>query len=163
MARRSVKAAQADYIPDVTAFVQHVYQSGAPCLVHNNGVAGFKLEWNAFGFCKRRHTVSAQQAAVDEAEENLEHVRNRVAIEVNKSYRKLERAKQMIEVAREALALRQESERLSAERVKAGVLLPASYKESQAAVAGGEADTLQAELNYRLATAELDRAIGRSH
>jgi outer membrane protein TolC len=82
-------------------------------------------------------------------------------VEVNKSYRKLERAKQMIEVAREALALRQESERLNADRVKAGVLLPASYTESEAAVAGGEADMLQAELNYRLTKVELDRAIGR--
>jgi len=33
-------------------------------------------------------------------------------------------------------------------------LLPASYKQSEAALAGSEADLLQAELNYRFAKTE---------
>jgi outer membrane protein TolC len=65
-------------------------------------------------------------------------------------------------VATEALELRRESGRLSAEQVKAGVTVMSNQLSSEAALAKAEADLLAANLGYRLAEAELLRAMGRT-
>ena len=81
---------------------------------------------------------------------------------MEKRYRKLQRSKEMIEVGREALELRRESERLSGEQVKAGVTVESGQLSLLASLAKAEADLLAANLGYRLAEAELLRAMGRT-
>lgn len=159
-AQRGVKAAKAEYIPDVTVYAQHIYQSGVPFLSRNNGVLGVKMEWKVFDFGKRRQTVAEREAELAAAEENLQHVRNQVAIQVEKAHRKVERSQKMIEVAEQGLAARREVARLTGDQFDVGVIVKASYQESGAKLAKAEADLLQAELGYRLAKAELDRALG---
>jgi outer membrane protein TolC len=159
-AQRAVKAAIAEYIPDVTAYGQHIYQNGVPFLSRNNGVLGVKMEWEVFDFGKRRQTVAERKAALAAAEENLQHLRNQVRIRVQKAYRKIDRSRQMIEVAEEAAALRRESLRLSNDQLDTGVIVKAVYQKTGAELAKSEAELLQAELGYRLAKAEFDQAMG---
>lgn len=160
-ARSGLRAARAEYIPELSAFARHAYQNSVPFLPRNNGVFGFTMNWNLFDFGKRHETVAERQAGLMAAEENLRRLRSRALVDVEKSYRKLERARQMIEVAREALALRRESARIGSDQLGAGVIAPAAFAEASAAAAQAEADALRAELGYRLAFAELERAAGR--
>jgi outer membrane protein TolC len=159
-AQRGVKAAKAEYIPDVTAYGEHIYQDGVPFLSRNNGVLGVRMEWEVFDFGKRKQTLAEREAAMAAAEENLRHLRNQVLIRVQKAYRKLDRSRQMIELAQEAAALRRESARLSSDQMDAGVIVKATYEEAGADAAKSEAELLQAELGYRLAKAEFDQAMG---
>ena len=161
-AQRGVKAARDEYIPDVSVFGQHVYQSGVPFLSRNNGVFGFKLDWEVFDFGKRRQTVAERESQLAEAEDNLQHVRNQVTIQVEKAYRKVERSQKMIEVAEQGLAARREAARLTSDSFDAGVVVKASYQDAGAKLAKSEADLLQAELGYHLAQAELERALGQT-
>ena len=57
-ARAALRAARAEYIPEVSAFAQHIYQDGAPFLSRNNGVFGVHMTWTMFEFGKRRGQVS---------------------------------------------------------------------------------------------------------
>ena len=159
-AQRGVKAAKAEYIPDVTAYGEHIYQDGVPFLSRNNGVLGVRMEWEVFDFGKRKQTLAEREAAMAAAEENLRHLRNQVLIRVQKAYRKLDRSRQMIELAQEATALRRESARLSSDQMDAGVIVKSTYEEAGADAAKSEAELLQAELGYRLAKAEFDQAMG---
>ena len=159
-AQRAVNAAKAQYVPDVTAYAQDIYQNGVPFLSRNNGVLGVKLEWEVFDFGKRRQTVAAQEAALAAAKENLQHLRNQVLIKVQKAYRKMDRSRQMIEVAEESAALRRESLRLSNDQLDTGVIVKAVYQKAGAELAKSEAELFQAELGYRLAKAEFDQATG---
>jgi outer membrane protein TolC len=84
-----------------------------------------------------------------------------INVEIAKAYRKLERTKLIMEVAREAVVLQKENERLSDDRMKAGVIKKAQYAESVAAVKKAEWEELKAALGQRLAQAELDRIVGR--
>ncbi|MCZ2077207.1 MAG: efflux RND transporter permease subunit [Bryobacterales bacterium] len=161
-ARRGVTAAKADYIPELTAFVQHVYQNGVPFLARNNGIFGLRMNWDLFDFGKRRSVIGEREALLAQAEENLRRQKNRVSVEVEKAVRKLERARQMLEVAREALHLRRENERLTADQVEVGVASASAASETRAAAAKAEADLLRANLGYLLAHAELQRTIGRT-
>ena len=66
----------------------------------------------------------------------------------------------MMDVAREALALRRERERLSGNQVKASTTSRAKHAEVVAAARKAESDELQAILGYELARAELKRITG---
>ena len=91
-ARAALRAARAEYIPEISAFAQDIYQDGAPFLSRNNGVVGLHMTWTVFEFGKRRGQVSERQAEVAQAEENLAHLKNQVRIDVEKAVRKLNRA-----------------------------------------------------------------------
>ena len=155
-----MKAAQYEYIPDVTAYAKYGYQDGAPFLVDHVGILGVELSWNIFDWGKRKGEIGQRVAQRSQAEENLARIEKRIVIEIDKVYRKLERSKQMVDVAREALSLTRENARLSADRLKSGTVTAAKHAEAVAALKKAEMEELQASLEYRLAFDELDRIIG---
>ena len=112
-ARSGLRAAHYEYIPDVGAFARHTYQSGVPFVAHSFGTFGLQMTWDIFDWGKRKGVVGQRDAQLTQAEENLRRVTDRVSVEVDKAYRKLERTELMISVAAEALALERESQRLN--------------------------------------------------
>ena len=159
-ARSGVRAAEYEFIPDVDAFARHTYQSGVPFVAHNFGTFGLQMTWTIFDWGKRRGVVGQRGAQLTQAEENLRRVTDRVAVDVDKAYRKLEQSHQTIAVAAEALALQKESERLTANRFQAGVTSEAKQAQALAATGKAELDELEARLAHELALAEIDRIAG---
>ncbi|QWV94739.1 efflux RND transporter permease subunit [Geomonas oryzisoli] len=158
--RHAMRAARYEYIPDLTIYARHGYQDGAPFLEKNVGIVGAELTWNIFDWGRRKADIEQRAAQQSQAEENLARIDKRIGIDIDKALRKLERAHQMVEVAREALSLRRENARLSENRQKAGTVTAAKHAEAVAALKRAEMDELQASLAYRLAQAELDRIRG---
>jgi len=158
--RRAVKAAEYEYIPDLTLFAKHGYQDGAPFVENNIDIVGVELSWNIFDWGKRRGDIGQRVAQRSQAQENLARVDRRIGIEIDKVYRKLERSQQMVEVAREALSLFRENARLSENRLKAGTVTTAEHADVVATLKRAEMEELQASLQYRLARAELNRITG---
>jgi len=156
----AVRAAKYEYIPDVTIFAKHGYQDGAPFVEKNIGIFGAELTWNIFDWGKRKGDIGQRVAQQSQAAENLTRIDKRIGIEIDKVYRKLERSKQMVDVAREALSLSKENARLSENGLKAGTVTTAKHAEAVAALKKVEMDELQASLQYRLARTELDRIRG---
>jgi outer membrane protein TolC len=161
-AQRGVEAAQLEYIPDITLFVTHTYQDGIPFLTRNFDTVGVKFTWDIFEWGKRRDIVSQRREQLTQANENLRRVEKRVEVEVDKAYRKLEQTKNLIDVARESLALQKENLRLKNNQVKARTATEAQYSAAVAAVKKAEYEELQALLGYNLAVADLKRIIGSS-
>jgi outer membrane protein TolC len=158
--RHAVKAAKYEYIPDITIFAKYGYQDGAPFVDKNVGIFGAELTWNIFDWGKRKGEIGQRVAQQSQAEENLARTDKRIGIEIDKAYRKLERSKQMVDVAREALSLSRESAWLSENGIKAGTVTTAKHAEAVAALRKAEMGELQASLQYRLAGAELERIRG---
>jgi outer membrane protein TolC len=156
-ARSGLRAAHYEYIPDIGAFARHTYQSGVPFVAHSFGTFGFQMTWNIFDWGKRKGVIGERDALLTEAEENLRRVTDRVSVEVDKAYRKLERSELMISVAAEALALERENQRLSGNEFKAGVISEAKNAQAVAGTSKAELDELQARLAHELALAEMDR------
>jgi outer membrane protein TolC len=159
-ARAGVKAARYEYIPNLGAFARQTYHRGVPFLAHNFGTFGFQMTWSVFDWGKRRGVVQERESLLTQAEENERRMRDRIAVDVEKAWRKLDRTRMMMEVAREALALRQESERIVAQQLKVGVSSEAKAAEAVAATRAAEADELQARLAHQLALAEMARLTG---
>jgi len=161
-ARAGVSAAKTAYIPDITAFARYSYQDGVPFFVHNFGTVGINMSYTLWDFGKRKSTVRERDAQLGEAEQNLEHLKEEVAVEVERTYNKLVRTKSMVSVATQVAELRQESERLATDQAAQGVVLISDVRNAAAANYKAKADLLQATLGYVLARAELERTVGRS-
>src|SRR6266446_2203848 len=161
-ARAGVAAAKTAYIPDITAYARHSYQDGVPFFVHNFGTFGINLNYTLWDFGKRRATVRQHASQLAEAEQNLERLKEEVAVAVERSYNKLERTRSMVDVATQVAQLRQESERLATNQAVQGVVLISDVRHATAANYEAKAELLQARLGYLLAWAELVRTIGRA-
>ena len=161
-ARAGVAAAKTAYIPDITAYARHSYQDGVPFLVRNFGDFGIHLNYTLWDFGKRRATVRERSSQLAEAEQHLEHLKEKVAVAVERSYNKLERTKNMVNVAAQVAQLRQESERLATNQATQGVVLISEVRHATAANYEAKAELLQANLGYLLAWAELERTVGRA-
>src|SRR6201987_5978817 len=161
-ARAGVAAAKTAYIPDITAYARHSYQDGVPFLVRNFGDFGIHLNYTLWDFGKRRATVREHSSQLAEAEQHLEHLKEKVAVAVDQSYNKLERTKNMVNVPAQVAQLRQESERLATNQATQGVVLISDVRHATAANYEAKAELLQANLGYLLAWAELERTVGRT-
>jgi len=159
-AHAALRAARAEYIPDVGAFAQHEYQNGAPFLSHNNGAFGFHMTWTMLEFGKRHGQVSERAAEVAQAEENLAHLKNRVRIDVEKAVRKVNRAETEIASAQELLTTNTEARRLASDLVEVGTANRSAFLESEASVFSAQADVLRAEYDRSVAAADLARLTG---
>jgi len=160
-ARAGLSAAHAEYIPEIGAFAQYIHQDGVPLLTENNGVVGIKMNWTLLEFGKRSGQVHERQAQVAEAEENLRHVENRVRVEIEKEVRKVRRAETRLDAARESVAARAEMLRITANQVEANTVNLSALKEAEGQLAEAEAVLFQAEMERRMARAELERTVGQ--
>ena len=161
-ARAGVTSAKTAYIPDITAFARHSYQDGVPFFVRNFGTVGVNLNYTLWDFGKRRAEVRERGSQLAEAEQNLERLKEEVAVSVERSYNKLERTRSMVNVATQVAELRQESERLAINQEAQGVVLISDVRQATAANYEAKAELLQARLGYLLAWAELERTVGRA-
>jgi len=159
-AQAGVAAAKTAYIPDVTAYARQSYQDGVPFFVRNFGTFGVNLSWDVFDAGKRRAAVRERQTQLSEAEENLTRLKEQVAVSIDRSYNKVERTKNMVAVAQQALNLRQESERLAQNQLAQGIMLISNRRQATAATYKAQAEFLQANLGYYLAWAELQETVG---
>jgi multidrug efflux pump subunit AcrB/outer membrane protein TolC len=160
-AKAALSAARAEYIPELGAFAQYVYQSGVPLLSENNGAVGLRMNWTLAEFGKRSGLVRERQAGVAEAEENLHQAENHVRVEIEKSLRKVRRAETGLEAARESAEARKEMRRITADQVEAKTANASALREAEAQFAEAEAELFQAEMERSTARAELERIMGR--
>jgi outer membrane protein TolC len=159
-AQAALRAARAEYIPEVGAFAQHVYQNGAPFLSRNNGVFGVRITWTLFEFGKRRGQVLERAAEVAQAETNLARLRNRVRIDVEKAVRKLNRAETELASARELLTSTTKARRVASDQAEAGTANRSVFLESEASMLGASAGLLRAEYDRSVSAADLTRLVG---
>jgi len=159
-ARAALRAARAEYIPEVGAFAQHIYQNGAPFLSRNNGAFGVHMTWTMFEFGKRRGQVSERSAEIAQAEENLARLKNRVRIDVEKAARKLNRAETGVNSATELVAATTEARRVSSDQAEIGTANRSVFLESEASLFSAQADLLRAEYDRSVAAADLTRLTG---
>jgi len=161
-AQAGVTIAKSAYIPDITAYARHSYQDGVPFLVHNFGTFGFHLTWDVFDSGKRRAAVREREAQLAQAEENLQRLKEEVAVGIERSYNKVDRTRNLVQVANQVVKLRREGERLAGNELTQGVALMSDRQQATAATYKAQADLLQASLGYALAWAELEQAVGRT-
>ena len=140
------------YVPVVAAMGGYAYQDNViPLLPRDFSFVGIVASFNLFDFGKREHTIKGENAQAEMAEIALQLTKAKVAASVKSSHFELERSRQLSELTR---------------RLDSAIQLQrASYDENSAELraekkAKIEAETFQADLDYRQALAKLKTLMG---
>jgi multidrug efflux pump subunit AcrB/outer membrane protein TolC len=160
-AHAGLKAAWADYIPDISIVAEHAYQNGVPLLPTSAGAVGVRMDWTISEFGKRIGLVRERKAQMAQAQENLHATENRVRMDVQLEARKILRSETGLEAAREGVAARTELVRIAGDQVVAKTANQSALKDAQAQLADAKAQFFDAEMQRVVARAELVRTEGR--
>jgi len=161
-AAAAVRLAKFDFVPDVDVFARYSHQNNVPFLASNFGTVGVRLSYELFSGGRKRATVRERDTQLARANENLSRIADDVELRVQTAYNKLQRTRQMIAVSEELLALRAESRRVTVEQVAHGSVLRSQSLATVAQEMEAKAGSLQSQLDYLQAAAELDDAVGRT-
>lgn len=159
-ATAAVRLSKADYIPDISAFARHSYQSDVPFLARNFGTFGVQLTYDLFDGGRRRANLQESDIRLEEARENLERITEEVELGVQVAYNKVQRTREMVGVSEELLALRTESSRVSAQQLQQGAALASQSDAAVALEFDARTMLLQSQLDYVQANDELSEAMG---
>ena len=159
--RAGLNAARAEYIPDVTGFVQNIHQNGTPLLPDNTEIVGFRSEFTISEFGKRIGLVKERHAQVSEAKENVHHTESQVRIDIEKGLRKLNRTQDELDAAQRQAKAATENLRIIGDQVHSSTANVSALRDAEAQLAEAEAQLFDAEKDRAIAKAELDRTLGR--
>jgi outer membrane protein TolC len=159
-ARHGLAAARSQIIPEIGIMGAHLYQSSVPFFPSNTLAFGIQGRWMILDFGARRSTIREREAQVGQSEENAATVEARIRGEVEAAYRRTERSQEAMSLAREAARLRDEVHRLRTLEGDVGYGADADRLEAQADRMAAALDLRRAEVAYRLARAELEKAAG---
>jgi outer membrane protein TolC len=159
--RAGLNAARAEYIPDISGFVQNIHQDGTPLFPRNTEIVGFRSEWTVSEFGKRIGLVKERHAQVSEAQENLLHTESQVRIDVEKEVRKMNRTQGELDAAQRSVNAQTEMLRITGDQVHASTANLSALREAEAQLADAQARLFDAEKDRAIAWAELERTLGR--
>jgi multidrug efflux pump subunit AcrB/outer membrane protein TolC len=160
-ARHGVALARSDFIPDLGVGVTYTYQSGVAFLPTHAASFAIQGSWTVLDFGKRTSVVRERKAGVEAATIALEHARNAATIAVETAYRHAARAEKAAVAARAAFEARSAALRIARDQEHQGLTLASLRSGSEAELAASEATVIAAELESRIARAELERAVRR--
>ena len=149
-AKAAHRLAKLEYVPDAVITGGYMFQTGIPALPDDFSWIGVIATWTIFDFFKRERTIKERGAQVTMAKANLEMVRAKVAAEGLKTVMDVDRTRRVLELTRRVASLQR-------------AMAPRDQEpgpEARAALAGAEAEMFQAELDYRMAYAQMNRAEG---
>jgi outer membrane protein TolC len=156
-----LRAARLEFVPDISLFAEHVYQSGVPLLPDNSATVGLRLEWTLSEFGKRAGQIRERKAQLSQAQENLRQTEDRVQIDVEKTLRKIRRSDTVLKAAQAAVTARTELRRITADQVEAKTANPSSLSDADAKLAEARAQLFSAHMEQATARAELEKLLGR--
>ncbi len=164
--REGVVAARSRYYPQVSAFAQY-YRDGNDFFANNNeftnehnAAVGVRMNWNLFEGGRTDASIRElmhRQIALEERQRDLVQ---QVHLQVEDAYEQLQVAKANIETARAALKQAEENERMTTLQYKEQLVIFLEVLNAQVFLAQTQADYYQALYGYRIAWADLERAVG---
>jgi outer membrane protein TolC len=160
-AASAVRLAKYEFVPDVEAFARYTFHNNSAFFADRFGTVGIRVSVDLFEGGRKRAVLRQRETQLAQAKENLARISDEVELRVHTAYNKMERTRQMISVSEELLALRSESERVSAALLVNGGALGSQAKESTALELEARAALLQSQLDYVQAADEMEAAIGR--
>ena len=166
-ARLQVKSAQleirrerAEYIPDLSLAVSYLSYQNVNFLPQNAGTVGFALKWQPFDWGYKKHKIRELKAAAEQKSTAEEDAEQRVLLDVEDKFRKLEEARMLLEAQADAREAEQAKLREVTNRYSQQSALLPDLLQQQASVSQTDAQYQQALAGFWTARAEFEKAIG---
>jgi len=155
--RRSKKA---EYIPDVSGFVNYISPFNINFVPKNIATAGVQLTWEPFDWGRKKRELQERQLIVEQSQQKMDETRSRIVIEVGIRFRKLEDSKMQLEVAKLSQESVQERVRVTTNKFAEHAALLKEVLEQQARLAAVNHQYQEALLSYWTAKADFAKSLG---
>ncbi len=166
VARHSVKARWADYLPTLGGFASYSIFDGTrgDTLTYDfssrSRTYGISLNWNIFdGFFRERNLVAAKVSR-NIAEADAAERQNLTIARVQSAYLEIQRLVEQRQVARENVAAAQEDLNITQEKYNLGAATILDLLDAQVSIKEAQVALIRAEFDYNLAVARLENAMG---
>ncbi len=150
-----ILAARQSNLPDIGIMAGYTFQEGNVLFPRHNPFIGASLKWNIQDLFSNKQVMHQRKFVQQQAEENEIYTRKQTSEAVEKAYRKMRQATELIGVAAKAAAYRQQELKIEKDKSEAGMNTPLKVLEAEAANAKAQADWYAARLNYKIALSEL--------
>jgi outer membrane protein TolC len=90
----------------------------------------------------------------------MANTKEQISIDIEKAYRRLTEASELISLTKKVVDFRREDFRIQGDRRDAGLNLESDFLTAKAALMKSESDLLSAQLNYRMAITDLQILTG---
>jgi outer membrane protein TolC len=178
-ARAALRAAKMEYLPDVNVIGGYFAQSSADYIQEDFTGIGVTASYTFWDWGKRGHVKRQRETQIALAGQNVRVITETVQLEARKAFFAFKEAEEELAIAKEVVQAREEAEKgvnadvktlepLAAMLAKdaaakelAGKALGTMALTAKAATAKAQLELMQAEVNYRIAHAKLQAAMGQ--
>jgi outer membrane protein TolC len=147
------KIAKMDFLPDINVFGSYFNQTAANYIQSNVGAIGVMGTYTLFDWGKRKQVMHQRETMVALAQGNVQATIDKVVLEARQSYLGYEKAREAYQLAADMVQARRDA--------AFGLKDPALLQAAKAATAKAELESMQAEIAYRIAHAQLMGIVGR--
>ncbi|MEO8239207.1 MAG: TolC family protein [Flavobacterium sp.] len=151
----SIKAVKQSDIPEIGIIGAYNYQEGNAIFPKNNAYVGASLRWNIQDLFSNKYLISQRKLIKEQAVENEIYTKKETAVSVEKSYRKMKQAEELIGVAEKAVYYRQQQLKVEKDRNTAGLNKPVDLLQVEADLAKSQADLYGAIQSHRSSLSDL--------
>ncbi|OGW62983.1 MAG: hypothetical protein A2V83_11030 [Nitrospirae bacterium RBG_16_64_22] len=168
-ARQSVRAAQGQHWPTISASGSYTWNDGTADSARLGGTSDLGNSWSAqvglsiplFAGFSGYGKIREAEANLDAAQANRENLKQGVLFDVNQAHANLDDARVRVTLTESNLKKARENMDLAKGRYDAGVGAIIEVTDANTSLVKGETDALQALGDLQLAIARLERAMGR--
>jgi outer membrane protein len=152
---------KAEYIPDVSFTFQHFATANFNSFIPKNYMnAGVTLSWEIFDWGRRKHELAEKELATRQARNAVRDAESAVVIDVTEKFNHLRQARQFLSVTQLGRDAALENVRVLANRYQVQMALLKDVLQAQSQLEQANNQGHQALLNFWLARAEFENAIG---
>ena len=159
-AQLQVRRERAKYIPDLSLAMQYISFQNFSLLPQNAGMVGFQLQWQPFDWGYKKHRIRELKAATQQKLVTEQDTEQKVLLDVEDKFRKLEQARMLLEAQTDTREAEQVKLREVTNRYSQQAALLSDLLAQQATLSQAEAQYQQALAGFWTARAEYDKAIG---
>ncbi|GAB4338898.1 MAG: TolC family protein [Candidatus Abyssubacteria bacterium] len=157
----SVEAAKAEYFPHINVFAHYDIDTEDFSDSNDSWTIGVGADISIFDGFLTRSNVERARAELRETEARRERLRLAIEMEVKNAYLAKSEATTRLEVLQQAVAEADETLRIVAERYAEGAALITELLDAQVALTNARLRRLSAKHQYFIASAALERAVGK--
>ena len=162
----AIRVAKSSYYPQVY-LVGRYEQTGDNLIADNNdfgndhnSIVGFQVTWPFFEWGKTRADATKASHKKAALEQKIRGIKDSILLEVRDTFQRLGVAEKNIQTAREALVQAKENFRITNLQYRNGITTSTEVLDARTFLTQAEMNHLNAFYGYRIAEAELKRAVG---
>lgn len=152
--------AESDYYPKLSAILNYTRAKETTAVIPENWEVLGVLRWTFWEWGKTGRDVERTRIRLHQSEEDLQALKDRIALEVREQQLRAQEMKEKIAVARTAVEQAKENYRITEERFKAGVTTNAEVLDAESLLVSARANQTNAVYDFQSARARLARAMG---